>query len=67
MTKHNYPAKRKPTGPRPTAGRPSTLKDAVRVTLWLEAEQVAWVKAQGEQGEVIRRLIEQARGTNEPI
>lgn len=64
MTKHNYPKDRKPTGPRPTAGRPSTLKDPVRLTIWLEAEQLEWVKAQGEPGEVMRRLIEAAREGN---
>lgn len=48
-------------GKREGAGRPSTLKDAVRVTVWLEAEQLAWVKTQGEPGEVIRRLVEAAR------
>lgn len=42
-------------------GRPSTLQNPVRVTIWLEAEQLAWVKSQGEQGEVIRRLIDEAR------
>lgn len=45
-------------GKREGAGRPSTLKDPKRVTIWLEAEQLAWVKTQGEQGEVIRRLID---------
>lgn len=67
--KHNYPKERKPGGPRPMAGRPATLKDPVRVTIWLEAEQLAWIKAQGrilslskgELSEVIRRLIDEAR------
>jgi len=65
MTKrHNYPKDRKPTGPRPMAGRPSTLKDPVRVTIWLEAEQLGWVKSRGELSEVIRRLIDEARSGN---
>lgn len=51
-------------GKREGAGRPSTLKNAVRVTVWLETEQLEWVKAQGEPGEVIRRLIEAAREGN---
>lgn len=51
-------------GKREGAGRPATLKGAVRVTIWLEAEQLEWVNSQGEQGEVIRRLIEQARVKN---
>lgn len=52
-------------GKRKGAGRPSTLKNAVRVTVWLEAEQLTWVKTQGEPGEVIRRLIEQIRKDKE--
>lgn len=41
-------------------GRPSTLQNPVRVTIWLEAEQLAWVKSQGKRFEVIRRLIDEA-------
>lgn len=52
-------------GKRQGSGRPSTLKNPIRVTIWLEAEQVDWLKLQGEQGEVIRRLIEQARATSD--
>lgn len=52
-------------GKREGAGRPPTLKNAVRITIWLEAEQLAWVKAQGEPGEVIRRLVEQVRKDKE--
>lgn len=70
--KHYYPAERKPTGPRPMAGRPSVLNDPERVTIWLSGEQLAWIKAQagpketwlqkqGLVGAVIRRLIDEAR------
>jgi len=48
-------------GKRQGAGRPQTLKNPKRVTFWLEAEQVEWLKSQGEKSEVVRRLIEQAR------
>lgn len=58
---HRYPATRKPTGPRPKAGRKPNLLEPKRVTIWLESEHIAWIKSQGEFSEVIRRLIEQAK------
>lgn len=61
MTKHNYPTDRKPTGPRPTAGRKSKLINPKRVTLWLEAEQVNWLENQGDKSEVIRNIIDKER------
>lgn len=48
-------------GKRQGSGRPPTLQNPVRVTIWLEAEQLTWVKSQGEQSKVIRRLIDHER------
>lgn len=56
-SKHNYPAERKSTGPRPQAGRPAKLANPKRVTIWIEEEQLAWVLSQGDKSEVIRGLI----------
>lgn len=57
MPKHNYPTDRKPTGPRPTAGRkPDRPKDSQRVTIWLEGWQVERLKGQ-DKGEIIRQLL----------
>lgn len=57
--KHNYPINRKPTGPRPQAGRPSTLKNPIRVTITLEEEQKQFCLGQGELSQVIRTLIQE--------
>lgn len=60
--KHNYPTNRAPTGPRPQAGRKPKLTNPKRITVWLEAEQLAWLNAQGDKSEVIRQLITKAIG-----
>ena len=58
MTKHNYPKTRKPTGPRPTAGRPAAIADPVRVTITISREDWAWlVENYGSASEGVRRLI----------
>lgn len=56
-SKHNYPSRRAPTGPRPQAGRKPRLTNAKRVTIWLDEEQFAWVLSTGDKSEVIRGLI----------
>lgn len=68
MTKnHNYPTDRKPTGPRPTAGRKPKLANPKRVTLWLEGWQVERLEGQ-DKGEIIRQLlIEYFERTNDNV
>lgn len=48
-------------GIRQGSGRPPTLKNPVRVTIWLEADELDWIKSQGKQGEVTRQLINKER------
>ena len=59
--KRSYPTDRKPTGPRPTAGRPAKVADPVRVTLTIEACQLEWLNRQGDKSQTIRDLINQAK------
>lgn len=56
---HNYPSLRKSTGPRPQAGRPSTLKNPIRITITLEEVQKQFCLEQGELSQVIRTLIQE--------
>lgn len=56
---HNYPKTRKPTGPRPQAGRPSSLIKPIRVTITLEESQKQFCLEQGELSQVIRTLIQE--------
>lgn len=62
--KNQWGGKRIP-GPGKRLGLAPVLKDAVRVTIWLTAVQLAWLKAQGKPGEVIRRLIDEAMEGND--
>lgn len=56
---HNYPTKRADTGPRPNAGRPAQLDNAMRIgPFWVSQEAAAWLKEQPDtMSETIRRLI----------
>lgn len=67
MAKHNYPSARKPTGPRPTAGRKAKLLSPKRVTIWLEAEQIEWLNSQGDKSEIIRNLINRERSISNDL
>jgi hypothetical protein len=58
--KHNYPPTRKPTGPRPQAGRPKG-EDLTRISISLPTAQVEWLDRAGlTRSSVIRRLISAA-------
>lgn len=59
---HNYPSKRKPTGPRPTAGRPAGMVNPVDLTIRIEAADRDWLLTQAATvAEAIRALIKAAR------
>ena len=63
MTKrtHNYPAERKPTGPRPNAGPKPKLEEPVRFTAVVEERHLAWLDSQEDDRQtVLRGLIETA-------
>jgi len=56
--KHDYPETRKPTGPRPNAGRPAKLEEPQRVTVTLEAAQVEFLKTKAPTvSEAVRELV----------
>ena len=60
MAKHNYPSERKPTGPRPNAGRPAKLEEPQRVTVTLEAAQIKFLKTKAPTvSEAVRAIIEE--------
>lgn len=59
--KHNYPAERQPTGPRPQAGRPANLVNPVTISATVEADDREWLLSQGTISAVIRGLIAAAR------
>ena len=66
--KHNYPPTRKPTGPRPQAGRPADMVNPARVVVWIDGEDVDWLKIQPVgMAETIRRLVKAARGNRKCI
>lgn len=48
-------------GKRQGSGRPPTLQNPVRITIWITAEQLAWIEARGEKSIVIRQLIDEVR------
>jgi len=59
---HNYPKRRKPTGPRPNAGRPAGLVNPVRLSVWVEKDDKDWLSANYDSlSEAIRALIANAR------
>lgn len=58
--KHNYPKERKPTGPRPNAGRPPNLSRPKRLTITLEQKHIDWLKTQAPSiSEAIRSLVDE--------
>jgi hypothetical protein len=58
----NYPKTRKPTGPRPNAGRPATLDQPVKVTAYIETTDRDWLLTQAPTvAEALRALITAAR------
>ena len=59
---HNYPKKRKPTGARPNAGRPSDLVNPARLSVWIEQDDKDWLAREyASFSEAIRALIANAR------
>ncbi len=57
-----YPKTRKPTGPRPNAGRPAQLAEPVTITARIEATDRDWLLTQAPTvAEAIRNLIAAAR------
>lgn len=59
---HKYPKQRKPTGLRPTAGRPAGLANPVDLTIRIEADDRDWLLTQAATvAEAIRAIIRAAR------
>lgn len=59
---NNYPKTRKPTGPRPTAGRPPTIADPVRITITISRADWLWLMDKYQTAsEGVRQLISDKR------
>ena len=48
-------------GLRKGAGRKQKLVNPKRVTIWLESEQIEWLKRHGDKSKAIRELIDRER------
>ena len=43
-------------------GRPREILGGKRINIYLSAEQIEWLKTQGNASKAIQKLIDQARG-----